>query len=95
MALYMTIVMGGTPIGSPIIGWVGETFGPRWTLLGGGALVIVGVALAVALFGRSSGTEVSVEPEGVHAQRGVRPQAAVRLAREPAYLVLARGRHAE
>ena len=24
MALYMTIVMGGTPIGSPIIGWVGQ-----------------------------------------------------------------------
>ena len=23
MALYMTIVMGGTPIGSPIIGWIG------------------------------------------------------------------------
>ncbi len=54
MALYMTIVMGGTPIGSPIIGWVGQTFGPRWTLLGGGALVILGVVLAVALFGRSS-----------------------------------------
>ena len=32
MALYMTIVMGGTPLGSPVIGWVGETFGPRWTL---------------------------------------------------------------
>ena len=49
MALYMTIVMGGTPIGSPIIGWVGQQFGPRWTLLGGGTLVIVGVVLAVAL----------------------------------------------
>jgi MFS family permease len=67
MALYMTIVMGGTPIGSPIIGWVGQTFGPRWTLIGGGALVIAGVALAVALFGRSSETEVSVEAQGLHA----------------------------
>ena len=46
MALYMTIVMGGTPIGSPIIGWVGETFGARWTLVGGGPCVIVGVGLA-------------------------------------------------
>ena len=52
MALYMTIVMGGTPIGSPIIGWVGQHFGPRWTLLGGGALVIVGVLLAIALLAR-------------------------------------------
>ena len=24
MALYMTVVMGGTPLGSPVIGWIGE-----------------------------------------------------------------------
>ncbi|WP_141012501.1 MFS transporter [Nocardioides sambongensis] len=52
MALYMTIVMGGTPLGSPVIGWIGETYGARWTLLVGGALVIVGVG--VALLVRSS-----------------------------------------
>ena len=46
MALYMTIVMGGTPLGSPLIGWVGETFGPRWTLVSGGVMVLVGVGLA-------------------------------------------------
>src|SRR6476620_8840152 len=54
MALYMTIVMGGTPIGSPIIGWVGQHFGPRWTLVGGGLLTIFGVLLALALFERPS-----------------------------------------
>jgi MFS family permease len=63
MALYMTIVMGGTPIGSPIIGWVGQHFGPRWTLLGGGMLTIVGVVLAVALFARPSRDEADAEPE--------------------------------
>jgi MFS family permease len=63
MALYMTIVMGGTPIGSPIIGWVGEHFGPRWTLLGGGMLTILGVVLAVALFARPSRDEADAEPE--------------------------------
>ncbi|MBA3529007.1 MAG: MFS transporter, partial [Propionibacteriaceae bacterium] len=31
MALYAMVLMGGTPIGSPILGWVGEVFGPRWT----------------------------------------------------------------
>ncbi|RMB58197.1 MFS transporter [Tessaracoccus antarcticus] len=35
MALYMAIFMGGTPLGAPIIGWVGDAFGPRWTLLVG------------------------------------------------------------
>jgi MFS family permease len=69
MALYMTIVMGGTPIGSPIIGWVGQQFGPRWTLVGGGALVIVGVVLAVALLARLSRHQVAVdERETVGAQ---------------------------
>jgi MFS family permease len=67
MALYMTIVMGGTPIGSPIIGWVGEQFGARWTLLGGGALVIVGVLLAVALLARLDRGEQDAEREPVTA----------------------------
>ncbi len=54
MALYMTIVMGGTPIGSPVIGWVGETFGARWTLILGGVLVIVGAGLASSVLARSN-----------------------------------------
>ncbi|GAA1995248.1 MFS transporter [Isoptericola halotolerans] len=33
MALYMMVFLGATPIGSPIVGWVGETFGPRWAIL--------------------------------------------------------------
>ncbi|MEQ6903620.1 MFS transporter [Nocardioides sp. YIM 152588] len=49
MALYMTIVMGGTPIGSPLIGWIGETYGARWTLVLGGILVLVGVGLALVV----------------------------------------------
>jgi len=52
MALYMMIFMGGTPLGSPFVGWVGETFGARWTLLGGGAMTILGVLRAFALFRR-------------------------------------------
>ena len=38
MALYLAIFMGGTPIGAPLLGWVAEHFGARWTLVGGGAL---------------------------------------------------------
>lgn len=32
MAIYMAIFMGGTPIGAPFVGWVANTFGPRWGL---------------------------------------------------------------
>lgn len=55
MALYMTIVMGGTPLGSPIIGWIGEHLGARWTLVAGGVLTMAGVLVAVAVFARMSG----------------------------------------
>ena len=48
MALYMMVFMGGTPIGSPFIGWVGEQFGARWTLIGGGLLTILGVRWSAA-----------------------------------------------
>jgi MFS family permease len=50
MALYMMVLMGGTPIGSPLIGWVGEVMGPRWTLIGGGGLTLLGVLATAAWF---------------------------------------------
>jgi MFS family permease len=55
MALYMMVFMGGTPIGSPIVGWVGETFGARWTLIGGGVATMLGTLLAVVIFSRAKG----------------------------------------
>jgi MFS family permease len=55
MALYLMVFMGGTPVGAPIIGWIGETFGARWTLIGGGGLTLLGVLLSVALFARGRG----------------------------------------
>ncbi|WP_310964794.1 MFS transporter [Nocardioides terrisoli] len=50
MALYMMLVMGGTPIGAPIVGWVGATFGARWTLIGGGLMSLAGIVLAAVVF---------------------------------------------
>jgi MFS family permease len=50
MALRVSIALGGTPIGAPIIGWVANHFGPRWALgvgaASGFAAAIVG-ALAL------------------------------------------------
>ncbi|WP_297081937.1 MFS transporter [uncultured Demequina sp.] len=43
MALYSMVVMGSTPIGSPIIGWVGEHVSPRWAI-GAGAIASIVVA---------------------------------------------------
>ncbi len=49
-ALYMMIFLGGTPFGSPLTGWVGETFGARWMLIGGGAVSLLGIAASTAWY---------------------------------------------
>jgi MFS family permease len=32
MAIYLAIALGSTPLGAPLVGWVADTFGPRWAL---------------------------------------------------------------
>ena len=46
MALYFAIFMGGTPLGAPVVGWVSNAFGPRWSL---------GVAAAAGLIAATLG----------------------------------------
>ena len=47
MAILLAIALGGTPLGAPIVGWVADTFGPRWALgvgaASGFAAAVVGV----------------------------------------------------
>ncbi|MBM6403255.1 MFS transporter [Phycicoccus sp. CSK15P-2] len=63
MALYMAIFMGGTPVGAPMVGWVAEQFGPRWTIgVGSVAVGLTLVAVAVWL-GRSENVRVSYESQ--------------------------------
>ena len=63
MALYMAIFMGGTPVGAPMIGWISEQFGPRWTI--GIGAVAVGLTLAVVAvwLARSENVRVSYESQ--------------------------------
>jgi MFS family permease len=58
MALYMTVLMGGTPIGSPFIGWVGQEFGARFSLIVGGSLTILGTTASVLYFSRRRGLAI-------------------------------------
>ncbi|MCL1870935.1 MAG: MFS transporter [Promicromonosporaceae bacterium] len=48
MALYMMVFQGATPIGAPIVGWIGSEFGPRWSILVGSISTFVVVVVAVA-----------------------------------------------
>ena len=50
MALYVLVFMGGTPVGAPLIGALAEAFGPRSSIVLGGAVVAVsGVVAAVVM----------------------------------------------
>lgn len=51
MSLYMMVFMGTTPIGSPLVGWVAETFGARWSV-GVGAIASMMAAALAALWVR-------------------------------------------
>jgi MFS family permease len=47
MAVYMITLIGSTPIGGPLVGWISEEYGPRWGLAVGG----IATVLAVVYFG--------------------------------------------
>jgi len=51
MSLYMIVMLGATPIGSPIVGWIGEQFGPRWSI-GIGSITALMVSVAAGLWAR-------------------------------------------
>lgn len=51
IVLFLATAMGTTPIGSPILGWVADTLGPRWAM-GIGSLAGFGAALAGWLYCR-------------------------------------------
>lgn len=44
LALYMAVVMGATPIGAPIAGWVVDVFGPRAAISVGGVAGLLAFA---------------------------------------------------
>jgi MFS family permease len=59
MALYMAIFFGGTPLGAPIIGWIGDVLGPRWTIGIGAAAVGITLVVVSIWLGRHENVEVT------------------------------------
>jgi MFS family permease len=52
MALWALAWLGSTPIGGPIVGWVGQAIGPRWALVIGGLPTVVCGILALPALNR-------------------------------------------
>jgi len=55
MALYVTVFTGGTPVGSLLVGWLGNALGPRGTLAVQGLICVVSAAAVVAVYARRLG----------------------------------------
>jgi MFS family permease len=72
LALYVTAIIGTTPVGGPIIGWIGEVVGPRATYVTGGLACILTVAVAWPSLSRSTEAFVSSEEEAEIERRAIR-----------------------
>lgn len=72
MAIYSTVVIGGTPFGSPLVGFVANTLGPRWAI---GVAAIGGLIAAVIGFvwmraGHAIGTTETIRSAFRHSDEG-------------------------
>ncbi|WP_448721154.1 MFS transporter [Microbacterium natoriense] len=47
LALYMAVIMGSTPVGAPIAGWVADAFGPRTAIMLGGVAGLLACAIGL------------------------------------------------
>src|SRR5690625_7162738 len=45
MSIYMMVILGTTPLGAPLVGWLGEQIGPRWAIPVG-AIASISIAIA-------------------------------------------------
>lgn len=48
IAIHMAIVMGGTPLGAPLVGWVADRFGPRQALAVGAVAAFLAALVGFA-----------------------------------------------
>jgi len=58
MGVYMLVFLGGAPIGSPLVGWIAEQFGPRMSLISGGVVSAIAAVVVGLVLSRVTGTTV-------------------------------------
>jgi len=61
MAVYVAIFTGGTPIGAPLIGWLGEVWGPRAMVLTGALATGLAAGAVLAYLMLHDGVRLAVE----------------------------------
>jgi MFS family permease len=63
IAILLAIALGGTPVGAPIVGWIADTFGPRWALGAGAAAGLLAAAVAVVYLAKRRRPGVDAGPD--------------------------------
>ena len=63
MSLYTAVLMGGTLIGAPIVGWVADAFGPRWALGVGSASGWIALAIGLGWLVFARGMRITRMPQ--------------------------------
>jgi len=58
MGLYMLVFLGGTPIGSPLAGWVAEVAGARLSMIAGGVISMLATVVITAVLARNGNVRV-------------------------------------
>jgi MFS family permease len=61
MAILLGILMGATPLGAPLVGWVADRFGPRWSLGVGAAAGIAAAIVGLCYLQNSKTRDASVQ----------------------------------
>lgn len=61
VAILLAIALGGTPLGAPVVGWVADTFGARWSLGVGAAAGVAAVLVGLRYLVRYHGLEVRLD----------------------------------
>lgn len=52
LSLYIVLFLGTTPIGGPLVGWIGQHFGPRASMAVGGVAVLAAAVVGMAALAR-------------------------------------------
>jgi MFS family permease len=60
VAILLAVSLGGTPIGAPLVGWVADLWGPRWSLAVAAASGFAAAAVAVGYLIRHRGLRLTV-----------------------------------
>ncbi|HEY2639501.1 MAG TPA: MFS transporter [Streptosporangiaceae bacterium] len=58
MGLYMLVFLGGTPLGSPLVGWVAEIFGARMSIIAGGVISAAATLVLGFILARRRGVQI-------------------------------------